>query len=66
MKQTLTEYTAGINRILKAAADKINKNKNNLFKAGHIPIVESMAKFYYDSDFSVEDAADEINSEVGY
>jgi len=66
MKPTLTEYTAGINRILKAAVDKINENKNNLFKAGHVPVVESMVKFYYDSDFSVEDAADEINNEVGY
>lgn len=66
MKPTLTEYTAGINRILKQQADKINKSGKRLFAAVHVPVCESMAKFYYDSDFTMEDAADEIHSSAGY
>lgn len=60
---TLKEYTDGINRILLQKCERINKKNLSPFLAVHHPVPEAMAKFYYDSDMSVEDAADSIRGD---
>jgi hypothetical protein len=60
----LTEYTAAVNRILKQKCDKLPED--GLFAAVHVDVCDGLTSYYFDFGFSVENAADEIENNVGY
>ena len=61
----LHQFTQKVNDLFKKECDNINKNKENLFRAVHNDLPESMLKWYFEEGYTPRATLIEINENAG-